>query len=264
MSDDIPRTDPWQDDSADDSFDDLDDEAIEGAYPVYSSDQEWDDETDEFLPEQESDAADDVDTSFYEPPEPPVTDSELEPEEPPNDGGGWFRANWWRLLIVVILVALIIFLLVRACGGNNEKSTATPIPTPSRAALATFTPTPELLPTTELNSGGSMESPTGGENAPPAEATSQPTEPPPPTTAPPAGDKFAVGDVVVVTGTGKDRLSFREGPGTKYDIIRLVRDGTQLTVVGGPKEADGYTWWQLKTKKGRVGWAVEDYLEPVQ
>jgi len=35
-----------------------------------------------------------------------------------------------------------------------------------------------------------------------------------------------------------------------------------LEVVGGPQDADGFTWWQLKDVDGSIGWAAEQYLAP--
>jgi D-alanyl-D-alanine carboxypeptidase len=31
-------------------------------------------------------------------------------------------------------------------------------------------------------------------------------------------------------------------------------------VIGGPTNASGYTWWQLRTSGGTTGWAVQDWL----
>jgi uncharacterized protein YgiM (DUF1202 family) len=207
---------------------------------------------------------DDIDASFYEPPEPPITDAELEPEEPPEDGGGWFRANWWRLLIIVILVVIIIFLLVRACGGKTqEKPPTQSVATSTPLVMPTFTPTLAALPTQSLESGSEAPA-SGGLEATPEAPAVQPTQPPAPTAPPATGGKFTIGQTVVVTGTGKDKLSFRAGPGTDYKRVRVVKDGVKLTVIGGPEKADGFTWWQLKAPNGQVGWAVEDYLKPLQ
>ncbi len=267
MSDDIPRNDPWPEDAMDDIFD-LDEEAVEDVLPEEPLD-DWDGSTDEFLLGEELVDEDvDLDASFYEPPEPPVTDAQLEAEEPPEDDDNWFRANWWRLLIIVILVAVIIFLLVRACGGKEEKTASGPTPAPTRVLLSTFTPTPASQLAAPEESGS--QAPTGGglegetTASPIAQPTAAPTHPPAPTPAPATGGKFSIDQVVVVTGTGRDKLSFRAGPGTKYERLGVIKDGVKLTVVGGPKDANGHTWWRLKTANGQVGWAVEDYLAPVQ
>jgi transcriptional regulator with XRE-family HTH domain len=188
------------------------------------------------------------------------------------------------ILIPVIILAWLLmqyglpYLQGRSQGGEGITVTVTlppegqapgdapvigPTDTPTgpvvtiEGTLPTFTPTPgaDLLPTEELGTG--EQPPAGGEGTP--EAPSQPAA-----TSQPSGGKLGIGQTVVVTDTGKNKLSFRAGPGTTYEIIRLIKDGTQLTIIGGPKDADGYTWWQMKTNDGLVGWAVEDYLEPVK
>jgi len=205
-------------------------------------------------PDEDSDPIG-IDDDIYDTPPPPLSDDELV-QEPP-DGGGWFKSNWWKLALIIVLVIIVLALLARACGGGKEKATPTAVPSPTAAMLPTFTPTPgaDLLPTEELGTG--EQPPAGGEGTP--EAPSQPAA-----TSQPSGGKLGIGQTVVVTDTGKNKLSFRAGPGTTYEIIRLIKDGTQLTIIGGPKDADGYTWWQMKTNDGLVGWAVEDYLEPVK
>ena len=49
-----------------------------------------------------------------------------------------------------------------------------------------------------------------------------------------SGD-ISVGDTVEVVSD----LNFRSGPGLSYTRIDLLAKGTQLAVVGGPREADG-------------------------
>ena len=42
--------------------------------------------------------------------------------------------------------------------------------------------------------------------------------------------------------------------------IGALRDGTVLTVAGGPVEADGYVWIQVMDPRGRLGWIPDRYL----
>lgn len=76
--------------------------------------------------------------------------------------------------------------------------------------------------------------------------------------APPVTGKFASGDTVRTT----DYLNLRSGASTGYGAITTLSPGTTGTVVGGPKTANGYTWWQLRTSQG-TGWAAEDWLTGV-
>jgi len=36
--------------------------------------------------------------------------------------------------------------------------------------------------------------------------------------------------------------------------------GTTGTVIAGPRTANGYVWWQVRTSSG-TGWAVQDWME---
>lgn len=78
------------------------------------------------------------------------------------------------------------------------------------------------------------------------------TDPNSPT--PPA--KFTVGDNIRLT-TNTNR---RRGPGLSSGVIDVLRTDTTGTVIGGSSRADGYTWWQIRTSTGAVGWVVEDFL----
>ncbi len=68
---------------------------------------------------------------------------------------------------------------------------------------------------------------------------------------------LAVNDTAVVFTTGFDRLNLRQGPGISFEIIgRLFREDT-VTLLEGPRKADGYAWWRVRTQDGVEGWAVE-------
>jgi hypothetical protein len=42
-------------------------------------------------------------------------------------------------------------------------------------------------------------------------------------------------------------------------VIACLPDGTEMTVLGGPIEADGLVWWQVESDLG-TGWGAADYL----
>jgi uncharacterized protein YgiM (DUF1202 family) len=78
-----------------------------------------------------------------------------------------------------------------------------------------------------------------------------------------------VGDRVQVTmSTGE--LSVRVTPGTDAQLVTRVALGQQFTVMGGPQEASGYTWYQIRSDDGAVeGWAAdgdgtERWLSPLE
>ncbi len=69
---------------------------------------------------------------------------------------------------------------------------------------------------------------------------------------------LAVGEMALVTlPDTMEALRLRNGAGLDFDIVLLLPTGTLLRVVDGPVEADDFTWWQVRTPEGNVGWAAE-------
>lgn len=66
----------------------------------------------------------------------------------------------------------------------------------------------------------------------------------------------AIGDLYRVTST----MNFRSAPGTGASIIGTLNEGSTGQVIGGPRDANGYKWWQLRTSGGTVGWAATNWL----
>jgi hypothetical protein len=40
----------------------------------------------------------------------------------------------------------------------------------------------------------------------------------------------------------------------------MAREGTVLTVLEGPTDADGYVWWKVRTPDGDEGWGADNWL----
>ncbi len=55
----------------------------------------------------------------------------------------------------------------------------------------------------------------------------------------------------VAIATGDTNL--RQGPGTNYPIVGLLKKGEQLPIIGKNKQG---TWWQLKDNKGKPVWII--------
>jgi uncharacterized protein YraI len=82
----------------------------------------------------------------------------------------------------------------------------------------------------------------------------------------------AVGAEVAVATTGKQvtvantsgmGLYLRSGPGINQPVITGLTEGTTMSVIGGPVQADGYTWWNITGSQG-TGWsAVGEWLTPI-
>lgn len=77
-----------------------------------------------------------------------------------------------------------------------------------------------------------------------------PTDPPPT-----SGGAFKAGDTVRVT----EDLNMRSGPSTGNGVVTVLPSGTTGKVVGGPSNANGYTWWRIETSRG-TGWVVQNWI----
>ncbi len=57
-------------------------------------------------------------------------------------------------------------------------------------------------------------------------------------------------------------LALRAQPGTTDDIpiLLYLEPNTAVRVIGGPVEADGYTWWQVRAAN-QTGWCAGEFLE---
>jgi uncharacterized hydrophobic protein (TIGR00271 family) len=131
----------------------------------------------------------------------------------------------------------------------------TPTPTPLPGATATLppSPTPTATPApTHTPPPTETPSPTATDTATPT-PTPSPTLTPTPTPTP-------TPILAEVGGTGGQGVWMYRQPGLQGGKIGALRDGTVLTVVGGPVEADGYTWIEVIDPGGRLGWIPDRYL----
>jgi len=74
-------------------------------------------------------------------------------------------------------------------------------------------------------------------------------------TTPPPTAKFAINDLARVTST----LNLRSSPSTSASVVAVLPTDTSARILAGPRSANGYTWWQIRTGRG-TGWAVENWL----
>jgi hypothetical protein len=72
---------------------------------------------------------------------------------------------------------------------------------------------------------------------------------------------IGIGAMVEVT---EDGLRLRDAPSLTGKILSQASAHELFTVIEGPRDADGYTWWLLQGvyDTSRQGWAVENYLRP--
>jgi len=76
---------------------------------------------------------------------------------------------------------------------------------------------------------------------------------------------LSVGARAAVHGVGVDKLNIRNRPSlTDSQVLFREAEGKRFDVIGGPQEADGYTWWQVRDPEFQVeGWAVANYLRTI-
>ena len=76
---------------------------------------------------------------------------------------------------------------------------------------------------------------------------------------------LTVGVQARVYNVGGDELNVRNIPSVyNSEVLFRARAGTLFNVIGGPREADGFSWWQLHDPQFEViGWAVANYLQTV-
>lgn len=145
------------------------------------------------------------------------------------------------LVAVVILLCVGLVLIVRAIRGNDDRPTATPLATVTSAAAPSatvplVTASPAVTPTDTVVLPGVTPVDTPG----------------------PGG--IRPGALVVVQGTQGAGLNLREQPSTTGKVAGKAREGTVLTVLEGPTEADDYVWWKLRAPDGAEGWGAANWL----
>ena len=85
---------------------------------------------------------------------------------------------------------------------------------------------------------------------------------PTPTAAPTAVPTLHVGGSATVANTQGSVLRGRKQPGVKAPVAVTFREGTRVSIVEGPVEADGFTWWKIQDAGG-AGWSAQQSPEGV-
>jgi uncharacterized protein YgiM (DUF1202 family) len=132
-------------------------------------------------------------------------------------------------------------------------------------ACGSFAPRPTPTPTTpaEVDTGGEVLTEGTAQEAatptPAAVATDTPTMIPTPTVAVTAtlqpGTALAPGQPArVVAPAG---LNMRDAASASGNLLLQLGAGVRVTVLEGPQQADGFTWWRVDDGQGNVGWVAE-------
>lgn len=164
------------------------------------------------------------------------------------------------VLGVIVLVVLLWFWIASFLGDDDENgdtagATAT-------TELPTFEATPDAT-----NDGAATQSPPAAATTPaPGQSTAtvpagEPTEP---TDGNGAPTEIYLGATVEVTGTDGAGLNVRSEPTTGAEVLTVFLDGTQVEVIDGPVEAEGFVWWQIAGNEVAAGWIVSDFVVVVE
>ncbi len=73
----------------------------------------------------------------------------------------------------------------------------------------------------------------------------------------PTQNTIKLGDQATIVYGGSDGLNLRADAGLSQNIEGSVQGGTVVVVVGGPKCADNYMWWQVQTPSQGTWWVAE-------
>lgn len=163
--------------------------------------------------------------------------SDWQSAEEPRKGLPAIPLYIWVLALVALSLAAV------ACGlwALYILRSQHPLPGPSPTPII-WTATPQPTPTS---------GPTPTETAIPT-----------PTLSP----DIAVGRYVRVNGTEGAGVSLRENPDVNSVRLGIGHEGEVFIVLDGPHQAGGYVWWLLRdpNDEARRGWAVGNYLQPVE
>jgi hypothetical protein len=150
----------------------------------------------------------------------------------------------WALVAAAVVISILLcvglVLVVRAIRGE-PKGTPTALQGEATSALGA-TATFELAATTTPQT--------------PPTATAQ--LPITPSAGATVYTEVAVGATVVVQGTAAAGLNLRAEPGGQ--VVAAVKEKAELVVLEGPQQANGLTWWKVRTADGKEGWVAGQFL----
>jgi beta propeller repeat protein len=66
-----------------------------------------------------------------------------------------------------------------------------------------------------------------------------------------------------VVGTDGSGVNLRAAPSLTADQVKLLADGTLLTAIGQPQQAEDRTWYPVRDADGDSGWVAAEYVLPI-
>ena len=159
---------------------------------------------------------------------------------------------WAAMALIVGLIFLGVYALL---PKGAEEAAPEPTPVPEMTAEPGET---EPAAANETAVPEATNSPTPVP-FPESQVTVLPTIPPAPspTPIPTSTPEPELQTAVVASGVG---VYLRQDPSTTAPDLEWLLDGTQLVVLPGGTDADGYTWVLVRTPDGNEGWVATDFI----
>lgn len=72
-----------------------------------------------------------------------------------------------------------------------------------------------------------------------------------------AGGSISIGGTATIFTTEGDRVNVRSLPSLGGSIVDRLEASTRVSIIDGPRNADGFTWWRVRTPRNIEGWVAE-------
>jgi hypothetical protein len=79
----------------------------------------------------------------------------------------------------------------------------------------------------------------------------------------PTTGQTGAGERARVVGAGGSSVNLRAEPSTTAAVVTQVSEGTTLDVVGQDRDADGFTWRNVRASGNQTGWIASTFLETI-
>lgn len=150
------------------------------------------------------------------------------------------------IALFVGLIFLAVYAVNLAGGGTAPEPAFVPTTSPTETvepAVETAVPTPLATITPAI--------------FPTSEVTLVPTQTPSPAPTATSTPEPSPSTATVTSGVG---VFLREDPSTTAPDIAWLQEGTQLIILPGEAEADGFSWLFVRIADGREGWVAADFV----
>jgi hypothetical protein len=169
---------------------------------------------------------------------------------------------WWSIVLMLFAVLIISFGIVGGIYLLGASSALLSNPTPIIRIITAIPPDAQqgIQPTAQAPSTQIIS----GQNPPENLQLQGPTLVPIQFTPTPAA--IRIGSRIIVEGVDLQTLNVRDSTAiNEQNIVFRAVEGEIFTVVEGPSQASGFTWWRIQDPDNptRVGWAVSNYLKVI-